>query len=54
MYIVMHIYIYIYIYIYIKLATVIKGDPKAPFSVATTARCKGERCYFFWIAPLYP
>ena len=27
----------IYIYIYIKLATVVEGDPKAPFSIATTS-----------------
>ena len=24
-----------------KLATVVDGDPKAPFSIATTPRCKG-------------
>ena len=30
-----HIYIYIYIYIYIKLAPVVEGNPKAPFSIAT-------------------
>ena len=30
------------------------GDQKAPFSIATTPRCRGE-CYSFpWIAPLYP
>ena len=28
-------------YIYIKLATIIKGDPKAPFSLATAPR-RGE------------
>ena len=38
----------------VKLATVIEGDSKAPFSVATSPRCKGG-CYSFpWIAPLYP
>ena len=26
-----------------KLAIVIKGDPKAPFSVATTLRCNLQR-----------
>ena len=26
----------------VKLATVVKGNPKAPFSVATTPRCFGE------------
>ena len=30
------------------------GDPKSPFSIATTPRCRGG-CYSFpWIAPLYP
>ena len=38
----------------VKLATVVEGDPKAPFSIATTPRCRGG-CYSFpWIAPLYP
>ena len=32
--------------------TVVEGDPKVPFSIATTPRCK-EGCYYFpWIAPL--
>ena len=30
------VYIYIYIYIKVKLATLVKGDPKVPFSIATT------------------
>ena len=37
----------------VKLATVVKGDPKAPFSIATTPRCRGGRYTFPWIAPLY-
>ena len=48
-----HIYIYIYIcvcvcvcvcvYIYLLLlATIVEGDLKAPFSVATTPRCRGS------------
>ena len=38
----------------LKLATVVEGDPKAPFSIATTLRCRGS-CYSYpWIAPLYP
>ena len=38
----------------VKLATIVRGDQKAPFSIATTLRCRGG-CYFFpWIAPLYP
>ena len=37
-----------------KLATLVKGDPKAPFSIATTPRCRGG-CYTIpWISPLYP
>ena len=36
-----------------KLATVIKGNQKASFSIATTPRCRGERYSFPWIAPLY-
>ena len=30
------------------------GDPMAPFSKATTSRCRGGRYSIFWIAPLYP
>ena len=26
-----------------KLATVVEGDPKAPFSIATTRKCRGGR-----------
>ena len=37
-----------------KLASLVGGDPKDPFSIATPPRCRGE-CYFIaWIAPLYP
>ena len=32
----------------------IKGDPKAPFSIATTPRCGGGCYSFLWISPLYP
>ena len=45
---------YIYIYIYIKLATFVEGGPKAPFSIATTLRCRCGRYWIPWIAPLYP
>ena len=42
-------------YIYkVKLATIVEGDPKAPFSIATTPRCRGGRYSIPWIAPLYP
>ena len=38
----------------IKLATIVEGDPKAPFSIATTPRCREGRYSFPRIAPLYP
>ena len=47
----LHTHTYIYIY---KLATLVAGDPKSPFSKATTPRCRGGRYSFPWIAPLYP
>ena len=34
--------------------TVVEGDPKAPFSIATAPKCDGGGCSFPWIAPLYP
>ena len=38
----------------IMLATIVKSDQKAPFSIATSPRCRGG-CYSFpWIDPLYP
>ena len=38
-----------------KLATIVEGDIKAPFSVATTPKRRIGCYYFFpWIAPLYP
>ena len=52
------IYIYIYKMLFaifiVKLATLVEGDQKAPFSIATTPRCRGRRYSFHWIAPLYP
>ena len=57
-YIYMCIYIYVYkcVYIYkkVKLATVVEGDPKALFSIATTPRCRRGRYSFPWITLLYP
>ena len=41
-------------YIVINLATVVEGDPKAPFSIATAQRCKGGHYSFPRINPLYP
>ena len=35
-----------------KLATVVKGDPEVPFSLATTPILRGGRYTFPWIAPL--
>ena len=37
-----------------NLMTLVKGDPKAPFKIPTTLRCKGGHYSFPWIAPLYP
>ena len=42
------------IYIYkskVKLAILVKGDPKALFSIATTPRCRGGRHSIPWIDP---
>ena len=36
-----------------KLATLVEGDPKAPFSITTTPRSWGESYSIPWIAPLY-
>ena len=38
----------------LKLTTLVEGDPKAPFSIATTPRCRGGRYSIPRIAPLYP
>ena len=32
--------------------TLVEGNPKAPFSIATTSMCRGGRYSFPWIAPL--
>ena len=37
----------------VKLASVVNGDPKAPFSIATTPGCKGGHYLFHLISPLY-
>ena len=37
-----------------KLASVVEGNPKAPFSIATTPRCRVRLSSFLWIASLYP
>ena len=46
--------IMLYIVSKVKLVTVVKGDQKAPFSIATTPRSRGGRYSFTWIYPLYP
>ena len=37
----------------VKLSPLVEGDPKAPFSIATTPSCWGGHYSFPWIAPLY-
>ena len=37
----------------VKLATLVEGNPKAPFSQATTLGCRGGQYSIPWIAPLY-
>ena len=37
-----------------KLAPVVEGDQKAPFSVATTPRCRRGALFLPWIVSLYP
>ena len=39
--------------ILVKLVTFVKGDPKAPFSIAGTPRCWGGRYSIPWNTPLY-
>ena len=36
------------------VSLLVEGDPKTPFSIATTPRCKGGRYSIPWIDPLYP
>ena len=40
--------------LYYKVGELIEGDQKAPFSIATTPKCRGGRYSIPWIAPLYP
>ena len=44
--------IYIYIYIYIYWPTIVKSNLNAPFSKATTPRCRGVCNSFPWIVSL--
>ena len=37
----------------VKLATLVEGGPKAPFSIATTSRCRGGHFSIPQIAPFY-
>ena len=43
-----------FFWLLLKLATVVEGNPKVRFSIATTPRCKEGRYSFPCIAPLYP
>ena len=36
------------------MVTLVNADPKAPFSIATTSRCREGWYSVPWIAPLYP
>ena len=36
----------------VNLSTIIEEDSKAPFSMATTPKCRCGRYSFSWIAPL--
>ena len=38
----------------VNLATIVEGNQKAPFSIATTPRCKRGHYSFPRIAPIYP
>ena len=38
----------------VKLAIIVDGDPKAPFSIATSPKYLGGLYSFHWIATLYP
>ena len=38
----------------VKLKTLVEGDPKAHFWIATSPRCRRGRYSIPWIAPLYP
>ena len=44
---------YMYIYAKVKLATVVEGDSKASYSLATTPRYRGGHYSVPLIAPLY-
>ena len=38
----------------VKLANLVEGNSKPPFSIATAPRCRGGCFSIPWIAPLYP
>ena len=38
---------------FVKLPTIVEGDSKAPFSIATTPRCREGRYFFTMIDPFY-
>ena len=48
-----HTHTHTHTHIYLrKLTTVVDGDLKAPFLIATTPKCSGGRYSFLWIASL--
>ena len=49
----MYMSLFQYIYKKVKMVTIVEGDPKAPFSLATTPKCRGRCDSIPWIAPLY-
>ena len=38
----------------VKLATLVEGDPKAPFSITTTPKCREGRYSFFLDCSILP
>ena len=49
----MYLFTHTHICVYFHIYKVIEGNPKAPFSIATTPGCRGGRYSFPWSAPLY-
>ena len=49
-----HFFLFYVCKVKVKLATLVEGDLKAPFPIATTPSCWGRRNSIPWFAPLYP
>ena len=47
----------VFLFFWSKLVTIVEGDQKAPFLIATTLRCRGGRYSFpwtfFWSTPFF-